>query len=167
MKLNKRVMGLILVGMLSVGVVGCGNNEVEYQESQVQQEQVIDEDLTPQYEEKINKKEELELAKLITEESAKKCMAGFRYEVKTHEETNTVMITVHLTKIDVAKSLVDGSYYELVNIMVNTSTEMRNIYVNNGMDVNCSLAIGDTDEDRIWFATLNNTILYDCSEELN
>ena len=165
--MNKKIIGLVLAGIMSLSVVGCGDNEVEYQEPQVQQEQVVDEDLTPQYEEKINKKEELELAKLITEESAKKCIEGFRYDVKTDEESNTIMVTVHLTKTDVAKSLVDGSYYELVNTMVDTSTEMRNIYVNNGMDVNCSLAIGDMDEDRIWFATLNNTILYDCSEELN
>lgn len=39
MKLNKKVLGLVLVGMLSVGMVGCGNNEIEMQEPQVQQEE--------------------------------------------------------------------------------------------------------------------------------
>lgn len=39
MKLNKKVLGLVLAGMLSVGMVGCGNNETEIQESQVKQEE--------------------------------------------------------------------------------------------------------------------------------
>ena len=38
----KKVIGLVLVGMMSLSVVGCGNSEVEYQEPQVQQEQTVD-----------------------------------------------------------------------------------------------------------------------------
>lgn len=39
----KKVIGLVLAGMMSLSVVGCGSNEVEYQEPQVQQEQTVDE----------------------------------------------------------------------------------------------------------------------------
>lgn len=42
MKINKKIIGLILVGMLSVGVVGCDN--VEVQEQQIKQEQNINMD---------------------------------------------------------------------------------------------------------------------------
>ena len=35
MKINKKVLGLVLVGMLSVGVVGCGSNEPNLQGREV------------------------------------------------------------------------------------------------------------------------------------
>ena len=169
----KKVIGLVLVGMMSLSVVGCGNDTVEYQEPQAQQDetyqepQVQDEDLTLQYKEEASKREELEMAKVMMETILEEKALGFRYEVETDEKSNTVLILFHISKVDVAQSLANGDYYELTNTMVNASSEIRYILKNNGMDVNCSLAVGDIDADSIWFATMNDKVLYDCSENLN
>lgn len=61
--MKNKVMGLVLVGILSIGMVGCGSNEVEYQEPQVQQEQTVDE-----YQEKISIMEDLEFYNSLNEE---------------------------------------------------------------------------------------------------
>lgn len=55
--MHKKLASLILSGLISVSVVGCGNNEVEYQEPQVQQEETYQEPQV-QDEDKLNKEEQ-------------------------------------------------------------------------------------------------------------
>lgn len=139
------------------------------------EEEVQDEDLTEEYEEETetndleetSQTEQLKLAKTILEESAKEHMTGYRYKITTDEESNSVIFILHATSIDVAKGINDGSYNELTDSMLYLSTEAKGAYERLGLDVNCSVCLGDIDNDKIWFGTFNENILYDATDELN
>ncbi|MGN1370685.1 MAG: hypothetical protein ACI4XM_00180, partial [Candidatus Coprovivens sp.] len=73
MKMNKKVLGLIMASMMSVSMlVGCSDSTVEEQNNnQMQQEQNIqDEDLNQEYKQKASQKEQAEQAKLLVEQMA-------------------------------------------------------------------------------------------------
>ena len=123
--MHKKLISLALSGILSLSIVGCNNEEAEYQEPQTKQEEVQDEGLTEEYEEETSQTEQLKLAKTILEESAKEHMTGYRYKITTDEESNSVIFILHATSIDVAKGINDGSYNKLTDSMLYLSTEAK------------------------------------------
>ena len=168
MKLNKKVLGLVLAGMLSVGMVGCGNNETEIQEPQVKQEEIKDEDVSDEYLEQ-SKSRRLQEIKEIAELNAEDCFEGYEYDITTHEESNTVTVTIYVTINDVAMAIKDGSWNELVNVMTNVSSQMKQATDEVGYsDVNICLAIGNKDEkDKVFLGVINGSVIYNIADELN
>lgn len=165
--MKNKVMGLVLAGILSIGMVGCGNNEVEYQEPQVQQEQTVDEDLTPQYKEEINKKEELEFARVVIEATAEESIKDFEWKVVTNEEGNIVVLQINLTKVQ-ALALINGGYWDgLVEEYEQNVKEIQKTLNENGIDVNYGVMWGDINNDEFWFFVTSNTgIVYDITNDL-
>ena len=162
--MNKKIMGLVLVGMLSVGAVGCGNDTIEYQEPQAQQEQTVDEDLTPQYQEKINKENELEMAKTIIDSFASEHFDTNEFQIKVDEESNTIMFIFLTNQYVVANGIQDGSYFTLKEAMIENSLVGKNLLEECGLNVNYSVCLGNVVEDTIWLGIVNGEVLYDCTQ---
>lgn len=162
--MKNKVMGLVLVGILSVGMVGCGNNEVEYQEPQVQQEQTVDEDLTPQYKEEVNKENELEMAKTIINTFASEHFNADEYQIKVDKESNTIMFIFLTNQYAVTNGIQDGSYSTLKDAMIENSLVGKNLLDKCGLNVNYSVVLGNVVEDTVWLGIVNGEVLYDCTQ---
>ena len=156
---------LVLVSIVSLSVSACNNKEVEYQEPTIQQEQPIDEDLTEKYKEEINKKEQLEQAKIIIEDSVKGNFNADEYRIITDEKSNTVILTILTTEYQVSVGIQDGSYYTMRENMIENSLMGKNLFDKLGLNVNYSVVLGDVTNDIIWLGILNGRVLYDCTKD--
>lgn len=164
----KKVIGLVLVGMMSLSVVGCGNDTVEYQEPQVQQKEYQepqDEDLTREYQEEINKEEQLIKAKELVDSIIGKNFDSGDYEIITDEESNTVMIVLITNTNILANGLIDGSYYTLKENMIENSLVGKDMLEKCGLDVNYCITLGNVAQDKVWLSVLNGQVLYDFSQK--
>lgn len=164
----KKIIGLVLAGMMSLLVVGCGNDTVEYQEPQVQQEEYQepqDEDLTKEYQEEINKEEQLIKAKELVDSIIGKNFDSGDYEIITDEESNTVMIVLITNANILANGLIDGSYYTLKENMIENSLVGKDMLEKCGLDVNYCVALGNVAQDKVWLSVLNGQVLYDFSQK--
>ena len=162
--MKNKVIGLVLAGILSAGMVGCGNDEVEYQESQVQQEQTVDEDLTPQYKEEVNKENELEMAKTIINTFASEHFNADEYQIKVDKESNTIMFIFLTNQYAVTNGIQDGSYSTLKDAMIENSLVGKNLLDKCGLNVNYSVVLGNVVEDTVWLGIVNGEVLYDCTQ---
>lgn len=169
--MNIKLMSMFMVGLLSCGMlVGCGNDtEVQYQEPTQQQEEYqapVDEDLTPQYEQKIGMKEQLKAVESVINYTARENLGsqGLEYKVITDEASNTVMLYIDVRLEDI---WADPSGWEnLKTIAYNTSVEMKQMTDDYGCnEVNISIGLGDIANERVYFATMNEKIIYDMDNE--
>lgn len=170
--MNKKLMSMFMIGLLSCGMlVGCGNDtEVQYQEPTQQQEEYqapVDEDLTPQYKEEINKKNELEFAKIVIEATAEESIKDFEWKVVTNEEGNMVVLQINLTETQ-ALALINGGYWDgLVEEYEQNVKEIQKTLNENGISVNYGVMWGDINNDEFWFFVTSNTgIVYDITDDL-
>ena len=94
MKLNKKVMGLLVAGMLAVPFVGCSDNnvteelpqtQIEEQQPQQEQQKPVDEDLNNQYKAKINAND-VQKAKEILDPILSENFGANGYTILTYEE---------------------------------------------------------------------------------
>ena len=129
MKLNKKVMGLLVAGLLSVPMFGCGNNEVEQQlpqtqieeqqpqeqEPQQEQQKPVDEDLNDEYQAKINASD-VQKAKEILDPILSENFGANGYTILTYEEDNGVVIVIDLKVSELQTATIDEWNY-LVEVM--------------------------------------------------
>ena len=113
MKMNKKVIGLIMSAMLTVPfVVGCSDNEVEQQlpqtqieEQQPQVQNPIDEDLNDQYKAKINERQQvsdLDQAEQIIDQIMTERFQGIEYMIL--KENGALVIILNIPANDSAFS---------------------------------------------------------------
>lgn len=158
--MKNKVLGLILVGMLSIGVVGCE----EYQEPQEvpTQQEVVDEDLTKEYQTKTDTKQQLETAKRLVGDLAEKHLLGVvPYEITTDEESNTVMINLKVDVVSLAQAVTKGDYPILRDEMIETTRIGKELLASYGLNTHYAMTLGNIAKDQIWLVVIDGTVLYD------
>ena len=173
MKMNKKLLSLLIAGMLAVPFVGCGNSEVEYQEPQQKQvqeqphENVQDEDLNQEYKQEVSQKKQAEQAKLLIEQMASEHLSGYRWQVEISEDYQRVWLKFYVTEEQVKVGILDGSWYDLVEASVENTREGKAMLERMGLNVDYGMMIGDIDQDSYWLGTVNGSVIYNITDKLN
>ena len=169
MKMNKKVMGLVLAGMMSIGMMtGCSDSTVEEQNNnQMQQEQTVDEDLNNEYKQKASQKEQAEQAKLLIEQMASEHLSGYRWQVEISEDYQRVWLKFYVTEEQVKEGILDGSWYDLVEASVENTREGKMALERLGLNVDYGMMIGDIDRDSYWLGVVNGSVIYNVTDKLN
>ena len=171
MKMNKKVMGLVLAGMMSIGMMtGCSDSAVEEQNNnnnQMQQEQTVDEDLNNEYKQKASQKEQAEQAKLLIEQMASEHLSGYRWQVEISEDYQRVWLKFYVTEEQVKAGILDGSWYDLVESSAENTREGKMALERLGLNVDYGMMIGDIDRDSYWLGVVNGSVIYNVTDKLN
>ena len=169
MKMNKKVVGLLVVGMMSMGMMtGCSDSTVEEQNNnQMQQEQTVDEDLNNEYKQKASQKEQAEQAKLLIEQMASEHLSGYRWQVEISEDYQRVWLKFYVTEEQVKAGILDGSWYDLVEASAENTREGKMALERLGLNVDYGMMIGDIDRDSYWLGVVNGSVIYNVVDTLN
>ena len=169
MKMNKKVVGLLVAGMMSIGMMtGCSDSTVEEQNNnQMQQEQTVDEDLNNEYKQKASQKEQAEQAKLLIEQMASEHLSGYRWQVEISEDYQRVWLKFYVTEEQVKAGILDGSWYDLVEASAENTREGKMALERLGLNVDYGMMIGDIDRDSYWLGVVNGSIIYNVTDKLN
>lgn len=173
MKLNKKVMGLLVAGMLAVPFVGCGNNEVEQQlpqtqieeqqpqeqEPQQEQQKPVDEDLNDEYQAKINASD-VQKAKEILDPILSENFGANGYTILTYEEDNGVVIVIDLKVSELQTATIDEWNY-LVEVMTELQLSAQQYVQQQGLNVSVGLMVGDLNADEPLLAIANGEVMFD------
>ena len=172
MKLNKKVMGLLVAGMLAVPFVGCSDNNVteelpqtQIEEQQPQQEQPneqqkpVDEDLNNQYKAKINASD-VQKAKEILDPILAENFGANGYTIMTYEEYNGVVIVIDLKVSDLQTATIDEWNY-LVDVMTELQLAAQQYVQQQGLNVSVGLMVGDINADEPLLAIANGEVMFD------
>ena len=173
MKLNKKLLGLIMSAMLTVPfVVGCSDNNVteelpqtQIEEQQPQQEQPneqqkpVDEDLNNQYKAKINASD-VQKAKEILDPILSENFGANGYTIMTYEEDNGVVIVIDLKISDLQTATIDEWNY-LVDVMTELQLSAQQYVQQQGLNVSVGLMVGDINADEPLLAIVNGEVMFD------
>ena len=172
MKLNKKVMGLLVVGMLAVPFVGCSDNNVteelpqtQIEEQQPQQEQPneqqkpVDEDLNNQYKAKINASD-VQKAKEILDPILSENFGTNGYTILTYEEYNGVAIVIDLKISDLQTATIDEWNY-LVEVMTEVQLSAQQYVQQQGLNVSVGLMVADLNADEPLLSIVNGEVVFD------
>ena len=169
MKMNKKVMGLIMSAMLTVPfVVGCSDNEVEQQlpqtqieEQQPQVQNPIDEDLNDQYKAKINERQQvsdLDQAEQIIDKIMAENFQGIEYMIL--KENGALVIILNIPANDSAFSSME-QWNELVGTVVEYDIMIQQALQQCGLNVPTATMIANIENDTPLLAVINGEIMYD------
>ena len=171
MKMNKKVVGLLVAGMMSIGMMtGCSDSTVEEQNNnnnQMQQEQTVDEDLNNEYKQKASQKEQAEQAKLLIEQMASEHLSGYRWQVEISEDYQRVWLKFYVTEEQAKVGILDGSWYDLVEASAENTREGKMALERLGLNVDYGMMIGDIDRDSYWLGVVNGSVIYNVVDKLN
>lgn len=168
MKLNKKLLSLILAGILSIPMFGCSDSTVEEQNNnQMQQEQKIDEDLNNEYKQQASQKEQAEQAKLLVEEMAEGSLGGYRWQVDISDDYQRVWLKFNLTEEQVKMGILDGSWYDFVEGCIVNTREGKAALEKLGLNVDYGMMVGDIDRDSYWLGVVNGDVIYNVVDNLN
>lgn len=169
MKMNKKVVGLLVAGMMSIGMMtGCSDSTVEEENNnQMQQEQTVDEDLNNEYKQQANQKEQAEQAKLLIEQMASEHLSGYRWQVEISEDYQRVWLKFYVSEEQVKAGILDGSWYDLVEASVENTKEGKMALERLGLNVDYGMMIGDIDRDSYWLGVVNGSVIYNVTDKLN
>ena len=167
MKLNKKLFALILTGLLSVPMFGCGNNEVEQQLPQTQieeqqpqeQQKPVDEDLNNQYKAKINAND-VQKAKEILDPILAENFGANGYTIMTYEEYNGVAIVIDLKISDLQTATIDEWNY-LVEVMTEVQLSAQQYVQQQGLNVSVGLVVADLNADEPLLSIVNGEVMFD------
>lgn len=169
MKMNKKVIGLIMSAMLTVPfVVGCSDNEVEQQlpqtqieEQQPQVQNPIDEDLNDQYKAKINERQQvsdLDQAEQIIDKIMAENFQGIEYMIL--KENGALVIILNIPENDSAFSSME-QWNELVGTVVEYDIMIQQALQQYGLNVPTATMIANIESDTPLLAVVNGEIMYD------
>ena len=159
----KKISSLVLSGLISISMVGCGNdntNEVEYQEPQVQEEvenETTDENLNNEYETKIQTSE-VEKAKELLNPIIEKNFAEFEW--RWYEDENGLILIIDVPYEELMCASLD-SWNNLVETQRNATGEMKELLQNYGIDINFGAMIVDETEGKVMIACINGKVAID------
>lgn len=166
MKLNKKVMGLLVAGLLAVPMFGCSDNEVEQQlpqtqieEQQPQQELPKDEDLNDEYKAKINAND-VQKAKEILDPILAENFGANGYTIMTYEEYNGVVIVIDLKVSDLQTATIDEWNY-LVDVMTELQLAAQQCVQQQGLNVSVGLMVADLNADEPLLSIVNGEVMFD------
>ena len=169
MKMNKKVMGLIMSAMLTVPfVVGCSDNEVEQQlpqtqieEQQPQVQNPIDEDLNDQYKAKINERQQvsdLDQAEQIIDKIMAENFQGIEYMIL--KENGALVIILNIPANDSAFSSME-QWNELVGTVVEYDIMIQQALQQCGLNVPTATMVANIESDTPLLAVINGEVMYD------
>ena len=169
MKMNKKVIGLIMSAMLTVPfVVGCSDNEVEQQlpqtqieEQQPQVQNPIDEDLNDQYKAKINERQQvsdLDQAEQIIDKIMAENFQGIEYMIL--KENGALVIILNIPANDSAFSSME-QWNELVGTVVEYDIMIQQALQQCGLNVPTATMIANIENDTPLLAVINGEVMYD------
>ena len=169
MKMNKKILGLIMSAMLTVPfVVGCSDNEVEQQlpqtqieEQQPQVQNPIDEDLNDQYKAKINEKQQvsdLDQAEQIIDKIMAENFQGIEYMIL--KENGALVIILNIPANDSAFSSME-QWNELVGTVVEYDIMIQQALQQCGLNVPTATMVANIESDTPLLAVINGEIMYD------
>lgn len=169
MKMNKKVIGLIMSAMLTVPfVVGCSDNEVEQQlpqtqieEQQPQVQNPIDEDLNDQYKAKINERQQvsdLDQAEQIIDKIMAENFQGIEYMIL--KENGALVIILNIPANDSAFSSME-QWNELVGTVVEYDIMIQQALQQYGLNVPTATMVANIESDTPLLAVVNGQVMYD------
>ena len=169
MKMNKKVIGLIMSAMLTVPfVVGCSDNEVEQQlpqtqieEQQPQVQNPIDEDLNDQYKAKINERQQvsdLDQAEQIIDKIMAENFQGIEYMIL--KENGALVIILNIPANDSAFSSME-QWNELVGTVVEYDIMIQQALQQCGLNVPTATMVANIESDTPLLAVVNGEVMYD------
>ena len=169
MKMNKKVIGLIMSAMLTVPfVVGCSDNEVEQQlpqtqieEQQPQVQNPIDEDLNDQYKAKINERQQvsdLDQAEQIIDKIMAENFQGIEYMIL--KENGALVIILNIPANDSAFSSME-QWNELVGTVVEYDIMIQQALQQSGLNVPTATMVANIESDTPVLAVINGEVMYD------
>lgn len=169
MKMNKKVMGLIMSAMLTVPfVVGCSDNEVEQQlpqtqieEQQPQVQNPIDEDLNDQYKAKINERQQvsdLDQAEQIIDKIMAENFQGIEYMIL--KENGALVIILNIPANDSAFSSME-QWNELVGTVVEYDIMIQQALQQCGLNVPTATMVANIESDTPLLVVINGEVMYD------
>ena len=174
MKLNKKVMGLLVAGMLAVPFVGCSDNNVteelpqtqieeqqpqEQEQPQQEQQKPVDEDLNNQYKAKINASD-VQKAKEILDPILSENFGANGYTIMTYEEYNGVVIVIDLKISDLQTATIDEWNY-LVEVMTELQLAAQQCVQQQGLNVSVGLMVADLNADEPLLSIVNGEVMFD------
>ena len=174
MKLNKKVMGLLVAGMLAVPFVGCSDNNVteelpqtqieeqqpqEQEQPQQEQQKPVDEDLNNQYKAKINAND-VQKAKEILDPILAENFGANGYTIMTYEEYNGVGIVIDLKISDLQTATIDEWNY-LVEVMTEVQLAAQQYVQQQGLNVSVGLMVADLNADEPLLSIVNGEVMFD------
>ena len=169
MKMNKKVVGLIMSTMLTVPfVVGCSDNEVQQQlpqtqieEQQPQVQNPIDEDLNDQYKAKINERQQvsdLDQAEQIIDKIMAENFQGIEYMIL--KENGALVIILNIPANDSAFSSME-QWNELVGTVVEYDIMIQQALQQCGLNVPTATMVANIESDTPLLAVVNGQVMYD------
>ena len=169
MKMNKKVIGLIMSAMLTVPfVVGCNDNEVEQQlpqtqieEQQPQVQNTIDEDLNDQYKAKINERQQvsdLDQAEQIIDKIMAENFQGIEYMIL--KENGALVIILNIPANDSAFSSME-QWNELVGTVVEYDIMIQQALQQCGLNVPTATMVANIESDTPLLVVINGEVMYD------
>ena len=169
MKMNKKVIGLIMSAMLTVPfVVGCSDNEVEQQlpqtqieEQQPQVQNPIDEDLNDQYKAKINERQQvsdLDQAEQIIDKIMAENFQGIEYMIL--KENGALVIILNIPANDSAFSSME-QWNELVGTAVEYDIMIQQALQQYGLNVPTATMVANIESDTPLLVVINGEVMYD------
>lgn len=167
MKMNKKLLGLIMSAMLAVPMFGCSDDEVEQlpQQPQVQQEQVQeqpqenvqDEDLNDEYK-AMEQENDLQKAKDILEPVMNE---SFGYGQWMFAEVDGGLgIVINAPDNDVCFNSLDD-WNEMINVMIDLDYAIQYALQQQGINIQTGIMIADIDQDVPYAMIVNQEVLYD------
>lgn len=163
MRLNKKLLSLILAGMLSIPMFGCGNSEVDQvpPQPQVQQEKPIDEDLNDEYKAKIYERQyqsDKEQAKQLIDQVMAENFSDIEYSVV--ESENGLIILINIDSNDEAFTSMD-EWNRLVAVMVDFDIMIQHFLQQCGLNVPTGTMVANIESDTPVLAIINGEIMLD------
>ena len=168
MKLNKKLLSLILAGMLSIPMFGCSDNEVEQQlpqtqieEQQPQVQNPIDEDLNDQYKAKINERQQvsdLDQAEQIIDKIMAENFQGIEYMIL--KENGALVIILNIPANDSAFSSME-QWNELVGTVVEYDIMIQQALQQCGLNVPTATMVANIESDTPLLVVINGEVMYD------
>ena len=169
MKMNKKLLGLIMSAMLTVPfVVGCSDNEVEQQlpqtqieEQQPQVQNPIDEDLNDQYKAKINERQQvsdLDQAEQIIDKIMAENFQGIEHMIL--KENGALVIILNIPANDSAFSSME-QWNELVGTVVEYDIMIQQALQQCGLYVSTATMVANIESDTPLLAVVNGQVMYD------
>ena len=175
MKMNKKVVGLIMSAMLTVPfVVGCSDNEVEQQlpqtqieEQQPQVQNPIDEDLNDEYKSKIDEKQQvsdLDQAEQIIDKIMAENFQGIEYMIL--KENGALVIILNIPANDSAFSSME-QWNELVGTVVEYDIMIQQALQQCGLNVPTATMVANIESDTPLLAVVNGEVMYDAFNNID
>lgn len=162
--MHKKLISLITSGLLSLSILtGCRNENVEYQELQVQQKQV-DEDLNEEYTKEISENKEIDEAYKLLKSVIDNSFYDQRHNIIKSEDGKTLILELHMDEYVAENGNID-EWNKYIYQCLNSAKALKELLVNNGLETNFAIDVMDFDEEVVYIYILNDQVYYNIRNE--